>query len=171
MHNDLKNLKYFILTGWFLVLLTRALAAPAPVTLDPQNTVIVSYVHNDNAGYAAGMLQKWLRKVYRTESGFAVFGKGQVNEEMTKQKFLIALGPSPWASYRTEDELGPYGFVIYRTDNVVSIVGATPKPGTSPLQLNDLILGAAYFLDKYCGVRLYMPNDLFVGIPAKRSIV
>jgi hypothetical protein len=53
---------------------------------------------------------------------------------------------------------------------VVSIVGAPPKPGTSPLQLNDLILGAAYFLDKFCGVRLYMPNDLFVGVPDKRSI-
>jgi hypothetical protein len=170
MGNVFKKSKCFFLTAWLLVLWARALAAPAPVTLDPQNTLIVSYVHNDNAAYAAGILQHWLRKVYRIESGFDVLGKWQVNEEMTRQKFLIAIGPSPWGDYRPEDELGPYGFVIHRKDNVVSIVGAAPKPGTSPLQLNNLILGAAYFLDTYCGVRLYMPNDLFVSVPGKKRI-
>ena len=165
-----KGFALLFFVAWLGLLPGRALAAPAPVTLDPQNTIIISYVHNDNAAYAAGILQKWLRKVYRTESGFDVLSKWQVKEEMTRQKFSIALGPSPWGDYRPEDELGPYGFVIRRTDNVVSIVGTAPKPGTSPLQLNNLILGAAYFLDKYCGVRLYMPNDLFVGVPDKKSI-
>ncbi len=170
MQDVLEKLKCFFITGCILVMWTQTLATPAPVTLDPQNTVIVGYVHNDNASYAAGLLRKWLRKIYRTESGFDVLGKGQVTEDMTKQKFFIALGPSPWGPYRTEDEVGPYGFAIRRTDNVVSIVGAPPKPGISPLQLNDLILGAAYFLDTYCGVRLYMPHDLFVGMPNKRSV-
>jgi len=148
----------------------RALAAPAPVTLQPQHTLVVRYIHNDNAQYAALTLQTWLRKVYRTPTGFDVIAANQLPPDAIKQKIIIAIGPSPWGPNPTEAETGPYGFAIRRTDNVVAIVGAPPKPGTSPLQLNDLMLGVTYFLDKYCGVRMYLPSDLFVGVPANGKV-
>ncbi len=165
-----KGLALLFLVTWLGLLPGRALAAPAPVTLQPQHTLLVRYLHNDNAQYAAFTLQAWLRKVYRTPTGFDIITANQLPPDATKQKFIIALGPSPWGPNPTEAETGPYGFAIRRTGNVVTIAGPPPRPGTSPLQLNDLMMGATYFLDKYCGVRMYLPNDLFVGLPAKGKV-
>jgi hypothetical protein len=162
------TLLFFVV--WLGSLPGRALAAPAPFKLQPERTVVVKYVHSDNAHYAADLLQKWLRQVYRTKTGFEIFSANGLPADAVKGNFVIALGPSPWVPYRPEAETGPYGFAIRRTDNAVTIVGPAPKPGTSPLQLNDLMMGAAYFLDKYCGVRVYLPNDLFASLPAKNSV-
>ncbi|MBD0258770.1 MAG: DUF4838 domain-containing protein [Cytophagales bacterium] len=155
---------------WLGQLSDPILAAPAPVKLQPERTLVVKYIGNDNAAYAADLLQKWLRKVYRTSTGFQIVAGNKLPANAVQDNFIIALGPSPWSPYRPEAETGPYGFSIRRTGNVVSIVGPAPKPGTSPLQLNDLMLGATYFLDKYCGVRVYLPHDLFGSVPANASV-
>ncbi len=165
-----KSFNCLIYLGWLALLTGPVTAAPAPITLDPKNTLIVKYIHNDNAAYAAGLLHTWLRKIYRTDTGFETINSNQLTGDAAKQKFIIALGPSPWGTYRTEAEVGPYGFAIRRVDNVLSIVGTSPGAGTSPLQLNDLVLGATYFLDPYCGVRLYLPDDLFASLPAKPRV-
>ena len=52
--------------------------------------------------------------------------------------------------------------MLRRTGNVVSIAGGKPS-GT--------FHGAAAFLDRYCGVRFYMPTDLFTSLPAGGKVV
>ena len=146
------------------LLCASAWAAPklAPITLDPANTYIVTAEGAQNEQVAAGvkLLQEWLRKAYGVEKGFAATSAERLGDPAGK--VVIALGETKWTQRDESRAIWQDGYEIRRVDNVITIRGGKPR-GTYN--------GVVGFLDKCCGVRFYLPADLFTSLPKDRKIV
>jgi len=133
----------------FVVFLTAAVLAAAPLPLTPQRTAIVTVpVRAAAEEQAAQLLQEWLRKATKSKTGF------DIRTGTDHKGVIISLGavsgaPSPPDSRD--------GFRIQRRGDRISIVGGSPEA---------TFYGAARFLDLFAGVRFYMPRDLFTSLPA-----
>ncbi|MFN0170204.1 MAG: DUF4838 domain-containing protein [Bryobacteraceae bacterium] len=119
----------------------------------PETTVLVTPASPaEREQKAAELLQEWLRKATRSATGFTI---------------LTAEAPVPRGSTaivlrtRTDGSLYRDGFVIKRTGRKIAIEGGSPM-GT--------FFGASAFLDRFAGVRFYMPGDLFTSLPASSRL-
>ncbi len=137
-------------------------ASRKPLELSPHNTVIalpelgVSQGNHD----AAAELQQWLRKASGAATGFDILPESKVGP--VEGRTIIALGRSRWLADDEIAGLSPAGFLIRRKANVVCIAGGA---GTGAY------LGAVRFLDRACGVRFYMPTDLFTSVAAGKPVI
>jgi hypothetical protein len=130
-----------------LVALLTALQA-GNLPLDPRDTVLALPAQPAaEETQAAQFLQEWLRKACRSPSGFEIVGEDKVRGK------AIALGRTRWAPKAPP---GRDGFAIRRVGPVVALAGGSPA-GTYHC--------AAHFLDRFCGVRFYLPGDLFTSLP------
>ena len=124
--------------------------------LTPETTrIALPALHPAEGNFrAADELQQWLRRGCGTDRGFDI-----VNEAALKSlqgQVILALGRTAWTDAAELDSLSPDGFVLRRQANVICIAGATSQ-GTYH--------GAMRFLDDICGVRFYLPTDLFTSSP------
>lgn len=141
--------------------LVSATAAAGPLKLLPDDTRIVvpAAAHGEERN-AANFLQEWMRKAYRVQKGFDIVGEDKTAD--AGGRTLIAVGKTRWATDPRLEKLQRDGFIIRRQAESVVIAGGSPK-GT--------VCGAAHFLDRFCGVRIYMPNELFFRLPDKGEIL
>lgn len=132
-----------------------------PLPLLPENTWIVlpSSEAERPILEAAETLSKFLRRACGTSRGFEVVREGEL--EHVEGKALLALGPTSWADEEESRDLWQDGFVIRRKANVIVIQGGKARGAFN---------GAMAFLDRFCGVRFYMPGDLWTSLPAERTI-
>ncbi|WP_434424283.1 DUF4838 domain-containing protein [Nannocystis pusilla] len=126
-----------------------------PLTLEPAATVIVTPVTPDaQVTNAASFLQAWLRRVSGVMDGFAIVAEPDLGDPAGK--VVLALDRTQWADATELDGLWHEGFVLRRTDDRVVIAGGGPR-GT--------FMGVVGFLDRFVGVRFYMPGELFTAVP------
>jgi len=133
-----------------------------PLVLDPANTFIVTAEgpQPDNIAQAVRLLQEWLRKACAVEKGFPATSEARLGDPAGR--VVIALGETKWSPRDDPRPLWQDGFILQRRDNVIVICGGTPR-GTYN--------GVVAFLDRACGVRFYMPGNLFTSLPPDRKIV
>ncbi len=131
-----------------------------PLPLLPANTVVVIGKNADkNEHDAAAMLQTWLRKASTSTTGFDIKSDG--NAVDWKDKTVLAVGhtsltsPDPRLAGLNDD-----GFVIHSNGPIISIAGHTS---------NATYYAAVSFLDRYAGVRFYMPGELWTSLPANHE--
>ena len=129
------------------------------IILLPSNTIIVG-----TKDYPIGVryLYKWLNKIYNTEGvsnrNFSVLREFSElrNDKDTTGKIVISVGATHFSNDDNVKNLSPYSFIIKREGNLIVIKGVDDI-GTN--------LGVSYFLDHYCGVRFYLPGDLYTSMP------
>ena len=140
----------------------RDLGVPVdPLTLAPETTIIVvPTVADPEVGGAANLLQLWLRRATGVADGFVIVPEAEVGD--ITGLAVLALDRTGWADAAQLDGLWREGFTLARADNVVVIAGGGAR-GT--------LLGVVGFLDRHCGVRFYMPGELFTSVPAPGPIV
>jgi hypothetical protein len=134
-------------------------AKDSQLRLRPQNTIVVTPsapAREESA--AAQLLQEFLRKITGTTRGFDIVSE---DEHITSTHNTIAVGRTQWALTRVLKDLYRDGFVIRRTGSRIIIADGAP-PGT--------LYGAGRFLEQFCGVRFYMPGELFTIVPRQRDI-
>lgn len=151
-----------ILAGLTLLASRTIDAAPArPLSLLPEKTLIVTPTQGADAetAQAAALLQEWLRKACRTTTGFTIVGEAQAREH--EDQAILALGRTHWADAKALDGLWQDGFVLRRQGNVIAIAGGKER-GT--------FYGAVRFLDRFAGVRFYMPGDRYTSLPEPHAL-
>jgi len=134
------------------------------VVLSPSNTIIVG-----TKGYPIGVryLYKWLNKIYNTEAvsnkNFSIFREYSElrNDNDTAGKIVLSIGDNHFNKNKDVSDLSPYSFIIKKNGNLIVIKG-TDDAATN--------LGISYFLDHYCGVRFYLPGDLFTTMGGEKII-
>jgi len=138
----------------------RALGGPDPLELTPATLIVVPNDKPANdIGLAAEELQTWLRKATNSEAGFRIVpGENLVVES---NRPVIMLGDTRALDHRLQGKLGPHGYALRRKNSAIVIAGDTPA---------GAYYGAMAFLDRFCGVRFYMPTDLFTSLPAERRV-
>lgn len=128
--------------------------------LKPQATVIVIPDKPDPfENKSAILLNHWLKKIYVTDSGFAVQRESLI--KIKEGEFLISIGKTQFSAAYSSSNPETYSFVIKRQKDIVSIEGETPL-GT--------YLGTSYFLDRFCGIRYYLPGNLFISMPENKKV-
>lgn len=131
-----------------------------PLDLAPTATVIVTPAAPDpEVTGAANFLQAWLRRASGVADGFAIVAETELGDPAGK--VVLALDRTQWADAGELDGLWREGYVLRREDQRVVIAGGGAR-GT--------FLGVVGFLDRYCGVRFYMPGELFTALPAPGTI-
>jgi hypothetical protein len=130
--------------------------AGKPLKLQPATTrIVLPALHPGEGNFrAAEELQLWLRKGSGSASGFEIVNEADV--KAIEGQVILALGRTGWLEPAQVDRLSPDGFLLRRQGNVVCIAGSTSQ-GT--------FYGAMRFLDDVCGVRFYLPTDLFASDP------
>ncbi|MBM4155171.1 MAG: DUF4838 domain-containing protein [Lentisphaerae bacterium] len=103
---------------------------------------------------AAALLQRELRRATGVTDGFAIVAEKDADE--AAGGFVLAIGRTRWGDAKRLETLWQDGFIIRRTNDTLIIAGGKPR-GT--------LFGAVRFLDRYCGVRFYLPDPLFTSCP------
>lgn len=144
----------------FIILLFFSFKKSQKDILYPLSTVIIL---PDKANYleaqGAAAISKWLKKIYNTDSGFAIIKQSSLTG--TQGKIIIAIGNTKFSSLESLQNLPPFSFIIKREENIITIAGNENMA---------TLIGAGYFLDHFCGIRFYIPDDLFTSIPKTREI-
>jgi len=171
----LSRLKFLMLTAATLMCAACPAAQSGPQTLAPGGTIIVVAKDAPAAEQdAAKLLQAWLRKTCEVTTGFEIqnWAQGTASRErgltsptgtaLPKDKMVIALGsvlgpPDPRVAKLHDD-----GFLIHRAGSAITVAGRTAT-GT--------YFGAVAFLDRYAGVRFYMPGDLWTSRAPNHKVV
>ncbi|MEO6837533.1 MAG: hypothetical protein ABI261_04860, partial [Ginsengibacter sp.] len=152
----------WVKVGFVLFLFFSSFSVKAEVGdyLKPQATVIVIPDKPDAfENKSAILLNYWLKKIYGTDSGFVVKKESLI--KIKEGEVLITIGKTQFSAAYNLSNLEPYSFVIKRQKDVVSIEGETPL-GT--------YLGTGYFLDRFCGIRYYLPGTLFISMPENKKV-
>jgi len=131
-------------------------ASLVPLTLSPENTVIAvaAELPSVNDYSAARLFQKWLRRASGVKEGYTFIDQNRPDDLVEKQ--VLVLGASEWLPVDEIADLEPSGYVIRRKGKVINIAGKHPDAS---------VWGVVGFLDRYVGVRFYMPGDLFTTVP------
>ena len=124
--------------------------------LEPHQTVIVFAGGNEKA---ARLLQKYLSMACGVTEGFEVASEADAGD--AAGRFVIAVGPTRWIKDAVPKDLARDGYVIRRAGDVVSVCGGSDR-GT--------FHGAVGVLDRFAGVRFYMPGDRWVSLPADQRV-
>jgi len=134
------------------------------IILSPSSTIIVGV---KNYPIGVRYLYTWLNKIYNTEAtsnkNFSVLREYSElrSDKDTAGKIVISVGDTHFSNNEDVKNLPPYSFIIKKKGNLIIIRG-TDDIGTN--------LGVSYFLDHYCGVRFYLPGDLFTTMPREHTI-
>lgn len=134
------------------------------IVLTPEKTFILIHhgVCESNTYKAAHLLQKWLRKIYKTDKGFEILREMELNKiSNISDKVLIGIGKTQWVKKEEIKDLEFDGYIVKKEGNVIVICGNNSRGN---------YFGAVCFLDKVCSIRFYMPTDLFVSRPEKLPI-
>ena len=131
-----------------------------PLKLAPETTVLMVPEHSPfSSDYeAVKLLQKHLRRVYGTEKGFDRINRASE----AGSRAVLAVGRTRWLAGEDTEGLGKHGFLVRRKGRVILITGGTP---------GATLYGVAHFLDRFCGVRFYLPGDLFTSAPGRKEVV
>lgn len=121
--------------------------------------IVISSSPRDDEIKSAKLLNKWLNYIYKSDSGFQIVKENLVVN--AEKKILITIGNCKINPVIKWDTSQPYSFRINRKGRIVSIQGATPL-GT--------LIASMYFLDQTCGLRFYLPGDLFISEPNLKKI-
>ncbi len=157
-----------LLLKQFSALLTLAVMAGVPhplhaasVPLAPESTVLVVAKAGDkNEQDAARLLQTWLRKACASPAGFDI--KDDSDASAWSGKTAVAVGRNSLLKPDSRlDELNDDGFVIHGQEGIITIAGHTS---------NATYYGVVSFLDRYAGVRFYMPGELWTSLPATQKV-
>jgi hypothetical protein len=128
--------------------------------LSPSTTIIViPDKANSQENQAAFIIRKWLKKIYKTDSGFTIIKQSLLKD--TKGKIIIAIGNTKFSSVKSLENFPAYSFLINKNENVVTIAG---------IDYIGTLIGTGYFLDRFCGVRFYIPGDLFTSMPKTNMV-
>lgn len=137
-------------------------ATAASLELAPQTTFIVVANQPERREHnAAALLSTWLRAASASDKGFEIISE---KDAATKNgsDTLLAVGSTQWSSADSRlASLKPDGFLITSQDNHVVIAGNTPD-GTH--------YGVTHFLDRYAGVRFYIPGDAWTSLPTNTKL-
>jgi hypothetical protein len=140
---------------------------PGTVRLQPERTLIVKYVHSDNAHYASDMLQSGCARC--TGPTRLEILPQRLPADAVQQNFIIAWALRPGGPYRPEAETGlRVCHPPHRQRGEHRGAGAEPDHLAAPTQRPDAGRGA--FLDKYCGVRLTCPTSCSGVCPPKAAL-
>lgn len=153
-------------------------ARDAPLTLDPVRTVLVradppvlpptpdgkARTATDFAGQSAALLQKYLRKACGVTIGFDIVKEAAVGRD----NIVIGLGQTRWQDTAAVKDLWVDGYAIRRSGNIITICGGTRGP--TGVAQRGTFNGAAAFLDRFAGVRFYMPGDLWTSLPPDKRV-
>jgi len=135
-------------------------AAEQRIPLEPETIIVVPSAEPDaDTRAAAELLSEWLRKATANTAGFEIVSEDALALPIAET--AIALGDTQWVVREKLAGLGRDGYRVRRFGRVVTIAGETPR-GT--------FHGAVAFLDRVCGVRFYLPGDLFVSLPPDRRV-
>ncbi len=155
---------FFILLAAFIVIIIFSFFRSNDTEiLSPSTTIIVL---TDRSDYlerqGASDISKWLKKIYETQTGFEILKQSELND--TKGKTIIAIGKTKFSSAKYLQELSPnspYSFIIHKNGNIITMQGA-----------NNIatFIATGYFLDHFCGVRFYIPGDLFTSLPKTKKV-
>lgn len=131
----------------------RLSAAEPSLRLQPESTrIAVSVTATEREQAAAKLLQEWLRKAVRSARGFDIVDAGT---PVSRSNATIEIATNPRAKL-TRDS-----FAIRRSGRKITIEGGSPI---------GAFFGASAFLDRFAGVRFYMPGDLFTSLPASARV-
>ena len=140
---------------------TAAIAPDAPesqkpLRFSPAGTVIVipDVLPMSADMESAKLLETWLQKAHGVQTGFQRTGPS--NAIQRNAELVLAVGKTPWVTDEELADVDLHGFIIKRKGNVVVIAGGSPRA---------TLWGTVHFLDKFAGVRFYMPGDLFTSVP------
>jgi hypothetical protein len=143
-----------------VVALVQGADRPA-ATLSGVNTVLVVPASADAfESKAVALLQHWLRRASHAKDGFEIIAEDKFGDDAGK--LVFALGRTRWADAQKLAALWQDGFIIKRKDNTIVIAGGKPR-GT--------LFGAVRFLDRFCGVRFYLPGQLFTSVPRQKPAI
>lgn len=136
--------------------------AQGPLPLTPKTTLLVLAEHGSGEAIRLGAmeLQRRLRAAHGVDGGFEIVPEEKLDS--IQGKAVIALGRSQWADGERIECLSPHGYLLSRRDNVVVIAGSKSA---------GVYYGAIRLLDEICGVRFYMPTDLFTSAPMPNPAV
>ena len=137
------------------------LLSSEPISLTPYGTLIVvgTFCHYADLN-TAKLLQTNLRRAYDTEQGFEIVNEFKLDEDL-EEKAVLAVGRTRFAADADGEGLETFGFRIRRRGKAVIFAGGSDK---------GALYGVVRFLDRFCGVRFYMPGELFTSRPAKMPI-
>ncbi|GAG34213.1 unnamed protein product, partial [marine sediment metagenome] len=149
-----------VLIGFAIGLFVTKAGAMEPLRLTPQTAVVVPDGKLDrHTQSAAATLRDWLRKATASEGGFNIISQGDIGDAPAGP--VLAVGSTRWTDPHELAGLWRDGYVLRRKGNVIVIAGGRPS-GT--------FHGACGFLDRFCGVRFYMPTELFTSLPGERQV-
>lgn len=129
-----------------------------PLAMPPTSTVIaISAMPTGEEQQTAELLRDWMRRAARVSEGFEIVP----DTDSLSGKVVIAVGATKFREPGDIEGVDIDGFTITRRDPAIVIAGGARR-GT--------YLGAVRFLDVACGVRFYMPGDLFTSLPASPEL-
>lgn len=129
-----------------------------PLALPAASTVIaIPAMPTAEEQQAAELLRDWMRRAARVTDGYAIVP----DADPLDGKVVIAVGATRFREPGDIDGLDIDGYTVTRRDPAIVIAGGARR-GT--------YLGAVRFLDVACGVRFYMPGDLFTSLPASPEL-
>jgi len=155
---------------WLVLALVLARCSPfasgekAVELLPVQTIIVVAKNAPKDEKDAAQLLQKWLRKASGVTTGFELQSvEPGATTTAPADKIIIAVGAT---SLQPADprmaKLNDDGFLIHRVGATIAIEGKTAAA---------TYYGVVAFLDRYAGVRFYLPTDLWTSLPANHSLV
>ncbi len=156
----LTRIKTLVLTATALFWAASPAAQTGPLNLPPGATIIVvSKTAPPPEQDAAKLLQTWLRKTCDVTTGFEIESREPETgnpdpEERAKGQIVLALGSVLGPPDSRVAGVNADGFLIHRANSTIVIAGRTA---------NGTYYGAVAFLDRYAGVRFYMPGDLWTS--------
>jgi len=119
--------------------------------------------------YAAEFLQEYIEKITGVKIPIVT------ESSASRSRPLILVGRSSLTDFVEADrkKLPPEGFIIRRKDNRIAIVGEI-APENDIIEYRNVdrgtLFGVYEFLEQFCGVRWYFPDELGVIVP-KANIV
>ena len=155
--------KYYFIAPLFILLFFLSFKAKSgdKDLLDPQSTYIVLPDRPASLEVrSASLLYKWLNKIYKTDAGFRIVKESAI--KIKDVSILLEIGNTKSNLSEDLNNQPPASFVIKRISEKISIKGQNAL-GT--------FLGAVYFLDHVCGVRFYLPGDLFTSLPPGKKVM
>jgi len=139
-----------------------SLSQAAPLPLPPDQTVVVVAKNAPAAEQdAAKLLQTWLRKACGVANGFEILNVAPSSPSPAANGTTLALGSAAGPMDPRVASLEDDGFLIHREGRTIAITGHTGD-GT--------YYGAVDFLNRYAGVRFYMPTEFWTSLPSSHMV-
>ena len=161
------RMQMLAMLGLGCLLAGHSASKAGPLPLLPDQTVVLVGKNASAAELdASKLLQTWLRKACGVSAGFEIQSTEQdtgssAAADLPKDTVIIALGAVLGPPDSRVTSLEDDGYLIHRDGQVIAITGPTGD-GT--------YYGAVAFLDRYAGVRFYLPTELWTSLPVNHRV-